>query len=222
MSVKTSGGGDECEDVIGALAKASELTFSFANKVLLFCGDAPCHGARFHDGCGDSYPDGEFEGSRESSEVINVLQQKGIDVTFLKVNDTTDKMIRAFNEDAGCEWITTGGLDVSDMEAIKATVRSSILESTERSFTASKMKLDSMGEYRRRRACRNTISRLERLVEMPSIPMASTPVALPIALPFAGEKSKEERLQELKYFFDKGLITKEEFSAQKMAVLCEP
>ena len=82
-SVRASGGGDQCEDVIGGLAKASEMTFSFANKVLFLCGDAPCHGSRFHTGCGDNYPDGRFENSRDSHEVINALRQKGIDMTFL-------------------------------------------------------------------------------------------------------------------------------------------
>ena len=230
-SVRASGGGDQCEDVIGGLAKASEMTFSFANKVLFLCGDAPCHGSRFHTGCGDNYPDGRFENSRDSHEVINALRQKGIDMTFLKVNSTTDTMIEMFNQDAGSNWITTCNLDVADMEAIKDTIRSSIMESTLRSFTESKSKLDA----RRSSTCKNTISRLERVVEAESVvPMATTPVAvvtegeleLPIAptlsaVERAVKKSKRERLQELKSFFEEELITKEDYDAQKSVILGE-
>ena len=160
-TVKATGGGDECEDVLGGLAKASEMTFSFVNKVLLLCSDAPCHGSRFHNGCGDDYPDGNFDGSRDSTQVINALQQKGIDMTFLKVNDTTDKMIQAFNEDAGSDWIKTCHLNVADMKLIKSTIRESVIQSTKRSFTASGTKMSG----RRSTTCKNAMKRMARLAE---------------------------------------------------------
>ena len=117
------------------------------------------------------------------------------------------------------------------MEAIKDTIRSSIMESTLRSFTESESKLDA----RRSSTCKNTISRLERVVEAESVvPMATTPVAvvtegeleLPIAptlsaVERAVKKSKRERLQELKSFFEDELITKEDYDAQKLVILGE-
>ena len=51
-SIKCSGGGDICEDVIGGLAKASKFDFKAhvggGVSMILLCGDAPCHGKRYY------------------------------------------------------------------------------------------------------------------------------------------------------------------------------
>ena len=86
-SIHTTGGNDQCEDVLGGLAKAAEFNFRFANRVLILCGDAPCHGSKYHDGCGDDFPDGKFNGAVKSKSIIKKLIKKGIDTTFLKINE---------------------------------------------------------------------------------------------------------------------------------------
>ena len=49
--LQPSGGGDECEDLIGALNKVlSSYTFSKTglNIIFLIC-DSPCHGKQYHE-----------------------------------------------------------------------------------------------------------------------------------------------------------------------------
>jgi hypothetical protein len=219
-SIKASGGGDQCEDVIGGLAKASEMNFAYANKLLFLCADAPCHGTQFHDGCNDDYPDGSFPGARDSREVVQALRQAGVDCTFLKINNTTDKMIRKFNQDAGdSKWMKTCELEVADMKSIRKTIHRTIMESTSRSFTDSASAMES----RRSTSCKHSLSRLETLVEdddddddvvcperagrsmdVPSMPMAESPVLfvgggggggsdVPVATTFAAAAVAVER-----------------------------
>ena len=52
-NIKVYGGSDECEDVIGALSAASKLIWENANRVLVLCSDAPCHGRQYHDRAGE-------------------------------------------------------------------------------------------------------------------------------------------------------------------------
>ena len=218
-SIKASGGGDQCEDVIGGLAKASEMNFAYANKLLFLCADAPCHGIQFHDGCNDDYPDGSFPGARDSREVVQALRQAGVDCTFLRINNTTNKMIEKFNQDAGdSKWMKTCELDVADMKSIRKTIRRTIMESTSRSFTDSASAMES----RRSTSCKHSLSRLETLVEddddddeanvsserarrsmdVPSMPMAESPVLfvgggggsdVPVATTFAAAAVAVER-----------------------------
>lgn len=94
-AVEPGGGGDECEDIVGALDKAASLDWTLKNKLLFLCGDAPCHGREFHAGCGDHHPDGLGIDIRD---VLKRLMKAGVIIVFWKVNDSTDTMIRKFNE----------------------------------------------------------------------------------------------------------------------------
>ena len=96
-NVTVDGGSDECEDVIEALNTASNLKWENANRILILCGDAPCHGIQYHDGAGDNHPYGL---GKNSETILHRLIENNIEFKFLKINKTTDKMIRVFNEEA--------------------------------------------------------------------------------------------------------------------------
>ncbi len=85
------GGGDQPEDIAGALNKALKMDWkSKAKYVVLVC-DAPCHGSKYHDIYFDSVGDGDPNGL-----VIEDLMQnfKEMDITFycIKINNSTKKM----------------------------------------------------------------------------------------------------------------------------------
>lgn len=91
------GGGDTCEDVIIGLEAAAKFDWQFQNRLLFLCGDAPCHGRQYHDGCDDWHPDGL---GISSQPILHKLIEKDVQVIFWKINDTTNKMIAKFNEEA--------------------------------------------------------------------------------------------------------------------------
>jgi hypothetical protein len=97
LESEATGGGDQCEDVIGGLQKATEFDWKQQNRIIFLCADAPCHGTTYHDGCGDSHPRGL---GIASEPILHELINKGIQIVFWKINDTTDKMIRKFNQEA--------------------------------------------------------------------------------------------------------------------------
>ena len=55
--LEATGGGDECEDFIGAINKSYEvfkLSEKGFNLIIAIC-DSPCHGQQYHNNCGDSH-----------------------------------------------------------------------------------------------------------------------------------------------------------------------
>jgi len=133
--VKAGGGSDQCEDVIGGLAKAAEMNFRCANKIVILCGDAPCHGSQYHDGCGDRFPSGDFPGEQDGQSILTKLDQKGIQICFLKCNSTTDKMIAKFKQ-----WMPLlddeNEIDVENVKSIPDCVRNSVMGSIRKSVAA--------------------------------------------------------------------------------------
>ena len=116
------------------------MNFQYVNKLVFLCGDAPCHGSEYHNGCGDS--NGLSSNLCESKSVIQNLRQKGVDMTFLKINDSTNKMIAKFNDDAGEEdWITNVQLQCDGMDAITESVTKTVGDSASRSFSESSNKM---------------------------------------------------------------------------------
>ncbi|ETO29542.1 hypothetical protein RFI_07581 [Reticulomyxa filosa] len=104
--LSATGGGDECEDVIGGLEKCVGLKWSSTTKVLfhivessffLFTlfeegkkGDAPPHNRKYHDGAGDSYPD---DTKRDHTKVLKELQKKGnMRYYIAKLHDSLNKV----------------------------------------------------------------------------------------------------------------------------------
>ena len=85
------GGGDQPEDVAGALNEALKMDWkSNAKYVVLVC-DAPCHGSQYHDIYIDTFKEGDPAGY-----VIEDLMQKfkDMDITFycMEINKSTNKM----------------------------------------------------------------------------------------------------------------------------------
>lgn len=98
--VKASGGADECEDIFTALEQAARLSWrpeGASAKMIFHMGDAPCHGRRFHDGRGDSYPNGDPK-ERKIEDLLGVLKNKiGVhQYCFSHINETTKRMITEF------------------------------------------------------------------------------------------------------------------------------
>ena len=130
------GGGDECEDVIGGLHQSLGLNWQHKTKVMMLCGDAPCHGSQYHCGRNDDYPRGTGMSARP---ILMQLRELGVDVTFMSMGSVTDLMIEKFNQECGGEqpYISTMLMDHADlMRSTIATVLSSIKSSVAASASA--------------------------------------------------------------------------------------
>jgi len=138
-NIQCSGGGDQCEDVIGGLNEAVKLNWECCAKLLFLCGDAPCHGREYHNGCQDNYPGGL---GLSSSSVIEKLVKRKVVALFWKVNATTDKMIEKFNSEATeagfqGDFFEVEKLDLSSIASISKTVSNSVMKSTMSSIAKS-------------------------------------------------------------------------------------
>jgi len=90
-SVKAFGGGDSPEDVAGGLNAALAFKWEAATKLIFLIADAPCHGKQWHS-VDDSYPDGDPNGL-DPEQLVFELRKKEIDIAFVSINHTTDKMV---------------------------------------------------------------------------------------------------------------------------------
>lgn len=122
MQVRASGGADTAEDVaagfhmalkhlswsdrpgatagVAAAAPATPAAPAApaepSIKILLHVADAPPHGQAFHAvTLSDSYPKGDKHG-RDPRQQVREMAQRGMDYYFLKINDSTDKMLEVF------------------------------------------------------------------------------------------------------------------------------
>ncbi|GMT16702.1 hypothetical protein PFISCL1PPCAC_7999, partial [Pristionchus fissidentatus] len=135
-SLRTGGGGDFCEDVVGGMDAALKLPWSEAcgTQLIFYIADAPCHGREFHNVSGDDYPSGDPQG-RTPKELFSRLREKGIQYYFGKIRSETDLMIQKFSALYG-ETIT--GIDVKDVVNIKDSVITSVRNSIIASVSSSK------------------------------------------------------------------------------------
>lgn len=164
-SVKAFGGGDQCEDVIGALEKASEMEWTYENRLLFLCGDAPCHGESYHDGCNDSHLGGL---GKLSEAILHKLIAKKVQIFFWRINRTTDKMICKFNEECARfngpfptdrprdQYISVVEVDVSSAASIADSITKGVSESVSRSMSGSASRAGSI----RHRDIEHSTSRL--------------------------------------------------------------
>jgi hypothetical protein len=92
--VEATGGGDECENVVGALQKAlKEFTFTAIGYNLVFLiSDSPCHGKQYHNGCGDDFADEVPEGTLENLMKEYWEKVKRLSFFCFNIKNTTDKM----------------------------------------------------------------------------------------------------------------------------------
>ena len=212
-SIVASGGGDECEDVVGGLAIAADMKWLFHNKMLVLCADAPCHGSMYHVGCNDDYPSGDFPGSKDPAAVLAKLKQNGVQITFLKLNSTTDKMIQEFNRLVG------GGIEIVNLDCAKlaASIKESVKASLTKSITASKSKAATL----KPRTFTAATSRLETLVESKRESHTSGTTDGGSTSRSTTGRTVKERLAELRYLKDDGLISTEDFERRKDEILRE-
>jgi hypothetical protein len=96
-NVHAEGGGDMAEDVATGLQHVSELDWSEADvRAVVHIADAPAHGRAFHGaGVSDRYPGGD-PSALDPCDYIRGFAVRNIDYTFVKINDSTDKMLDAF------------------------------------------------------------------------------------------------------------------------------
>ena len=85
------GGGDEPEDVVGALNKALNMKWEANAKYAVLVCDAPCHGNKYHNSLFDKFENGDPNGL-----ILENIMQKFMDagITFycIEINNTTKKM----------------------------------------------------------------------------------------------------------------------------------
>ena len=91
-----SGGGDEPEDVVGALKQALEMNWiSNAKYAVLVC-DAPCHGKNYHNISYDRFSDGDPDDKLE--DIVRKFNDKGITFYCIEINNTTKKMFNIMRD----------------------------------------------------------------------------------------------------------------------------
>jgi len=105
--VKCSGGGDACEDCVGALLKAIELDWQSKEKYLIWILDAPAHGARYHEAsCSDDYPlDDRAEINLEKT--ISYYSEVKIPLIIFKCNNSVNRMLEIIDQNYKFYNITT-------------------------------------------------------------------------------------------------------------------
>jgi serine/threonine-protein phosphatase PP1 catalytic subunit len=114
-------GGDIPEDVFGGLDQVLRLDWGAggaATRVLIHIGDAPCHGAHYQDRQTfrhkDNYPNGDPFGL-QSPALLRGLQEKDVQYIFGRINQSTDKMVTLFDEEAGAGYIQTREMRDTDL-----------------------------------------------------------------------------------------------------------
>ena len=92
-----SGGGDEPEDVVGALRQALNMKWESNSKYAILVCDAPCHGKKYHNISYDKFSDGDPEGVL-LEDVIKKFYEKGITFYCIEINNTTKKMFNIMKD----------------------------------------------------------------------------------------------------------------------------
>ncbi|EAR88738.2 mhck/ef2 kinase domain protein (macronuclear) [Tetrahymena thermophila SB210] len=96
-SLKATGGGDEPEDLAGALETAINLfEWKSQAKTMIIITDAPCHGDTYHNS-NDHYPQGCPNGI-DIEEYIYIIGKKGIDLNVIDIQSQTNKMYEIFSK----------------------------------------------------------------------------------------------------------------------------
>lgn len=99
QDVEAIGGSDIAEDVAGGLLNARMLVWEEdAAKSLIHIADAPPHGMMFHEPwISDRFPQGDPQG-KDPLGILKSLSEDNIDYTFIKINDSTNIMLKEFHD----------------------------------------------------------------------------------------------------------------------------
>ena len=95
---KADGGGDIPEDLCGALEFAVNKEWKGNSRFTILVTDSPCHGKKYYDDISenyDNYPEGDKLG-RNIEDYIKKLAEDEVSMFCLKINNSTDKMFRIF------------------------------------------------------------------------------------------------------------------------------
>ena len=133
---EATGGGDMPEDCFGGLNKVcADMAWNAKDiHVCIWTGDAPGHGF-CAPGVSDDFPDGDPDGLTVA-KINNALQQKQITLGFLKINNSTDKMLEEMERD----YTMRGGAHIlqrsyTDSSTIAATIKELLVYSSSVSVT---------------------------------------------------------------------------------------
>eukprot|EP00092_Neocalanus_flemingeri_P012286 GFUD01013244.1.p1 GENE.GFUD01013244.1~~GFUD01013244.1.p1 ORF type:complete len:679 (-),score=176.64 GFUD01013244.1:244-2280(-) len=129
-NIAATGGADAPEDVLGGLEAVINLAWSSASKVVFHVGDAPQHGEQFHDfgSNGDSYYSVEPSGLHVE-DLFKNMKQIGLKYFFGKINNSTDKMFKVFQELGGTEMVKA--VDMSNPNLLETRALASITATIE-------------------------------------------------------------------------------------------
>ena len=86
-----SGGGDEPEDVVGALQQALNMKWESNSKYAVLVADAPCHGKNYHNISFDKFPNGDPSGIK-LEDVMKQFYEKKITFYCIEINTNTKIM----------------------------------------------------------------------------------------------------------------------------------
>eukprot|EP01062_Namystynia_karyoxenos_P072326 TRINITY_DN683_c0_g1_i12.p1 TRINITY_DN683_c0_g1~~TRINITY_DN683_c0_g1_i12.p1 ORF type:complete len:960 (+),score=263.96 TRINITY_DN683_c0_g1_i12:98-2977(+) len=134
--VVAMGGADAAEDCIGGLEKVTQLDWQAPARVCIWIADAPTHGSRFHDGAHDSYKEGDPDG-RTPEKVLSIFNDKNIELIFLKINPSTDKMVRVFSEVLAGFQRELQMYPMADKHGLRSVLKESITASVSRTASRS-------------------------------------------------------------------------------------
>lgn len=96
--LKCYGGGDACEDVVGALIKATKLKWKCKEKYLILIVDAPTHGLSYHDPkILDDFPN-EDKAKINLETISKYYSACNIELIVYKCSNSVDKMISVIDE----------------------------------------------------------------------------------------------------------------------------
>jgi len=86
-----SGGGDEPEDVVGALQQGLNMKWESNAKYAVLVADAPCHGKNYHNITYDKFPNGDPSGVK-LEDVMKQFFEKNITFYGIEINNNTRTM----------------------------------------------------------------------------------------------------------------------------------
>ena len=93
------GGGDVAEDLCGALELGDGKNWLGNSRFAVLVTDSPCHGKKYHElkEEEDNYPEGD-KFNRNIEDFIKSFAKKKISLFCLKINSTTNKMFKIFED----------------------------------------------------------------------------------------------------------------------------
>lgn len=112
----------------------NSLDWKAATRVFFHIGDAPCHGRQYHD-MADDHAGGD-PNRLEANSLLHAMKDMNVQYFFGKINNSTDKMIRMFQDCVGDDFIHT--IHVADaakmMDMITTTVKESMYTTISKSM----------------------------------------------------------------------------------------